>query len=144
VCSGQDFAEAIAQLAMYPPGREALLQDPTVAASLEQVAAEGWEEAARSHAQAALAALSDRQPDVGYAEQAHEHKHVMLSYQWDSQLVVRRIVNELQARGYMTWFGECTLLHESQTSFPLSLLSLTLAYVYGSDLDNMKGSTVDA
>jgi hypothetical protein len=104
----QDFAEAIAQLAMYPPGREALLQDPSVAEALHQVAAEGWEEEARMHAQAALVALSDRQPDAGHAEQAHgRNKHVMASYQWDAQPVVRRIVNELQARGYVTWFGKC-------------------------------------
>eukprot|EP01047_Picozoa_sp_COSAG01_P029433 COSAG01_NODE_2019_length_8634_cov_14.764499_5_plen_41_part_00 len=29
----------------------------------------------------------------------------MISYQWDHQQVVKRIVNELQARDYRTWFG---------------------------------------
>ena len=100
---GQDFAEAIAQIAMYPPGRDALLQDPAVSEALHQVAAEGWEEEARQHAQAALAALSDRQPE----QQGHpdpDHKHLMLSYQWDVQETIQRIVNELQARGFRTWF----------------------------------------
>ena len=33
----QDFAEAIEQLAVYPPGREALLQDPGVVDALQEV-----------------------------------------------------------------------------------------------------------
>ena len=52
----QDVAEAIAQIAMFPPGREALLQDPTVAEALKQVAAEGWTAAATAFASAAAAA----------------------------------------------------------------------------------------
>ena len=71
---------------MYPPGREALLQDPTVAEALQRVAAEGWEEEARMHAQSALTALSDRQRDPDH-EQAPDQKHVMVSYQWDVQQV---------------------------------------------------------
>eukprot|EP01048_Picozoa_sp_COSAG05_P036581 COSAG05_NODE_16560_length_343_cov_0.844262_1_plen_84_part_01 len=62
----QDFAEAIAQLAMYPPGREALLRDPTVAEALRQVAATGWTEEARVSAEAALLAMSE--------EPEHERK----------------------------------------------------------------------
>ena len=40
----------------------------------------------------------------------------MLSYQWDTQPTVRRIVAGLQARRYQTWF----------------------------DVENIKGSTIDA
>ena len=76
-CSLQDFTEAIAQLAMYPPGREALLQDPTVAEALHQVASEGWEQEARQFAEAALAALSDIQPDADH-EQDPDQRHVMM------------------------------------------------------------------
>ena len=71
---------------MYPPGRAALLQDPTVAEALRRVAAEGWEEEARMHAQSALTALSDRQRDPDH-EQAPDQKHVMFSYQWGVQEV---------------------------------------------------------
>lgn len=110
----RDFAEAIAQFALYPRGHEALLQDSTVTQALQQVAAEGWEQEARAHAEAALAALVDYQPNPD--AQYHEQKHVMLSYQWNVQELVRRIVNELQARDFRTWF----------------------------DLDNMKGSIVDS
>ena len=58
----RDFAEAIAQLAMYPPGRQLLLQDPDVAEALTQVAAGGWTPEARRSAKSALAALSGGVP----------------------------------------------------------------------------------
>jgi hypothetical protein len=98
--SGQDFAEAIAQLAMFPPGREALLLDPTVAEALRQVAAEGWTAEAQAFAESALLALSDRQPDAGQAQPDHARlsQHIMVSYQWDVQPIIRRVVNELQVR----------------------------------------------
>jgi hypothetical protein len=101
----QDFAEAIAQVAMFPPGRAALLQDPTVAEALQHVVAEGWTDEARLFAQSALAAMSGRQPDPHQAKQAHIHGHVMISYQWNVQATAVRIVNELRVRGYTTWFG---------------------------------------
>ncbi len=112
----RDFTEAITQLAMFPPGREALLRDPTVAEALRQVAAEGWTQESQNFAESALLAMSDRQPDADQEHRTADQEHVMLSYQWDVQEVVRRVVNELQFRGYQTWF----------------------------DLDNMKGSTMDA
>ena len=91
----------MAQLAMYRPGRAALLEDPAVADALQQVATGGWQEEARRHAQAALAALADRQPE---APTPRQNKHVMLSYNWGVQPVVERVVRELQVRGYRTWF----------------------------------------
>jgi hypothetical protein len=75
----QDIAEAIAQLAMFPRGREALLQDPSMADALRQVAAEGWTQEARLSAEAALLAMSDRQPDADHDDHAHDQKHIMLS-----------------------------------------------------------------
>ena len=112
----QDFAEAIAQLAVFPPGREALLHDPTVTEALHQVAAAGWTNEARKHAEEALLAMSDRQPEVDHRQQGDAQKHVMLSYQWTYQATVQRTNQSLIARGYATWF----------------------------DLTNMKGSTMDA
>ena len=46
LCSAQDFAEAIAQLAVFPPGCEALREDPATAEALQRVAAGGWTEEA--------------------------------------------------------------------------------------------------
>lgn len=127
----QDFAEAIAQLALYTPGREALLKNPTVAEALQQVVADGWTEEAQQSAESALAALSDHQPE---SHVERDQDHVMISYQvslclcmlpclcltlrllsgqWNVQQMAKRIVRELQARGYRTWFGgrdENTLL----------------------------------
>ena len=76
-----DFAEALAQLAMYPPGRAALLQEETVIEALQQVAAEGWTDEARRFAESALAALTDRKPsrDAAHIHQFQQQKHVMLS-----------------------------------------------------------------
>lgn len=104
ICA-QDFAEAIAQVATFPPGREALLQDSTVTEALRRVSAEGWTDEARMSAKAALLAMSDRQPQAYHEQQHQGQKHIMLSYQWTYQAVVKRIVRELQARGYQTWFG---------------------------------------
>jgi len=84
----QDIAEAIAQLAMCPPGREALLQDPSVVEALQQLAAEGWTEEARMYAESALRAMSDQPDAAGHGAQDDEQaRHIMMSYQWDCQKV---------------------------------------------------------
>ena len=72
----RDFAEAIEQLAVYRPGREALLQDPTVLDALREVADKGWTDEAKEYAAGALMALSDHQPD---AERVVDQRHVMMS-----------------------------------------------------------------
>ena len=74
----QDAAEAIEQLAVYPPGREALLQDPTVLDALREVAEQGWTDEAKEHAAGALMALSDHQPDVERALDL-DQRHLMMS-----------------------------------------------------------------
>eukprot|EP01048_Picozoa_sp_COSAG05_P005045 COSAG05_NODE_290_length_12056_cov_14.204232_10_plen_452_part_00 len=101
---------------MYPRGREALLVDPIVVQALQQVAKEGWEQEARQHARVALAALSDRQPAAeGRNERsaatatrsggtaAAVAEHVMLSYNWGHQSVIKRINTSLKSRGYLVW-----------------------------------------
>ena len=76
--SSQDFAEAIEQLAVYPPGREALLQDPSVMDALQEVADKGWTDEAREFAAGALTALADHQPDAERTVNA-DQRHVMMS-----------------------------------------------------------------
>jgi hypothetical protein len=99
----RDFAEACAQLSLYPRGCEALLEESSVVEALRVVAEQGWEDEARAHAQNALVALGDRRPE---ATEKHilGQKHVMFSYQWNSQEMAKRIVSELQTRNYHTWF----------------------------------------
>jgi len=53
--------ECLAQLAVFPAGREALRQDPAVRPALEEVAARGMSAEAREFAEGALMALSDKE-----------------------------------------------------------------------------------
>ena len=73
-------AEALAQLALFEPAREALLQDGSVVPALEAVAAAGLTEQARELAAAALMALSDRK--AGTTTETEGPKHVMLSCEY--------------------------------------------------------------
>ena len=70
----QTHAECFAQLAVFAPAREALLADASVVPALNAVAAAGLTSEAQQLAQAALAALSDKQ-----LEATEGQKHVMLS-----------------------------------------------------------------
>ena len=108
----QHHTEALAQLAVHDASREALLRDGSVVPALRAVAETGLSECARELAAAALTALSDKKLEMATEGQ----KHVMLSYQWNNQTIIRRVNECLIARSYVTWF----------------------------DLTNMKGSTMDA
>ncbi len=70
----QHHAECLAQLALFPPGREALLQDPSVSEALQAVAESGLSPESREFAQGALLALSDTE-----LTSKEGQKHVMLS-----------------------------------------------------------------
>jgi hypothetical protein len=74
----ETHTECLAQLSLFPPGRDALLQNPAVSEALVVVSEQGMSEEARKFAKAALMALSDKKLEV-VAEGAQ--KHVMLSYQ---------------------------------------------------------------
>ena len=137
----QDIAEAIAQLALAAPGREALLRDAAMTEALQELCEHGWTKEAQDSAQSALVAISQSfSSDAGggtpgssgggglidagqekdqAADDADDHdddaaalmssqrlqqRHCMISYQWNFQSVVKRIVKGLQERGYRTWF----------------------------------------
>ena len=70
----QHHAECLAQLALFPPGRDALLQDPSVSEALQAVAEAGLSPESREFAQGALLALSDTE-----LISKEGQKHVMLS-----------------------------------------------------------------
>lgn len=57
----RNYTETLQQLALYPAGREALLQESSMMKALEQVAGSGMTPEAREHAEGALLALSDKQ-----------------------------------------------------------------------------------
>ena len=67
--------EALAQLAVFGPAREALRRDVSVVPALEAVAAAGLSAEIREVAAAALMALSDKELEIKVEGQ----KHVMLS-----------------------------------------------------------------
>ena len=73
----ETHSECLVQLALFPPGRDALLQSPAVSEALVAVAKQGMSEQAREYAHAALVALSGDEPQTRMEGQ----KHLMLSYQ---------------------------------------------------------------
>ena len=70
----QHHAECLAQLALFPPGRDALLQNSSVSEALQAVAESGLSPESREFAQGALLALSDTE-----LISKEGQKHVMLS-----------------------------------------------------------------
>ena len=100
-----DGAECFLQLALFEPGKELMERHPEALDALRALADGGAALAseARLAASTALAALEGPAPGpVG------DQKHVMVSYQWDVQVTIQRLVSSLQARGYVVWFGAHT------------------------------------
>ena len=94
----QNYTEALAQLALSPAGKEALLADEAAIAALEELVERGMTDETKEFARNALIGLR------GFAEhEAVAAEHVMLSYEWSSQSVIVRINDSLNRRGYVTW-----------------------------------------
>ena len=70
-------AECLAQLAVYPPGREALLAEPAVCEALQAVVEQGMSEEGKELARNALLALSD--VEMGGGSDDEGQKHLMIS-----------------------------------------------------------------
>ena len=109
-----DGAECFLQLALFEPGKELLEQHPEALDALRSLAESALTQDARLSASSALAAVEGPLPGPGPTP--GDERHVMVSYQWDVQPTIQRLVASLQARGYVVWF----------------------------DLERMKGSVVDA
>lgn len=76
----QNHAEALAQIALFPDGKAALLEDDSTTAALEALVEQGFTEEAKEFARTALIGLR------GFAK--HETVvplHIMLSYNWEDQ-----------------------------------------------------------
>ena len=102
--------ECLAQLAVFKPAREVLLQDGSVVPALEAVAQAGLSEAARELAAAALAALSDKKLMLVTEGQ----KHVMLSCE-------RALVFKL-VRDHRSFLTHCVLRGAGQINGMCKLL----------------------
>ena len=94
----RNWTEVLEQLALFGPGKEALLGNDSVVPALEAVVELGMTEEAKEHARGALLALR------GVAEhEAVVPNHVMLSYCWEDQSTIVRINESLKRRRYSTW-----------------------------------------
>eukprot|EP01052_Picozoa_sp_SAG31_P031329 SAG31_NODE_3308_length_4437_cov_1.922314_2_plen_114_part_00 len=92
--------ECLAQLALFPAGREALLANPAVADALQSIVKCSLHPFAREMAEVALVALCGKELQTNSSEQLH----IMISYQWKHQTTMVRINKSLLDRGYSTWF----------------------------------------
>ena len=107
----QMASECFAQLAMFPAGCTALRQDAarvrpalTAVTSVEH----GRSPEARKFVRAALTALfpeKQQRPTspLQGASLLAPSKHVMLSYNWEFQMTIKRLNLALKARGYNVW-----------------------------------------
>ena len=81
------YAECILQLALYPAGAEALRADTSMREVLSALQYKAWTEEAKRSAESTLMTLWPEQTKF-----EAEALHVMVSYQWSAQAVVKRIV----------------------------------------------------
>ena len=72
-------AECLMQLAVFPPGREALLESPAVLGALEALAEQALSDEARDFGRGALIALTGEQGGSPRAPDGSDGAHVMLS-----------------------------------------------------------------
>ena len=109
-------AACLQQLALYGPGRDALRARPDALEALRSVAQQGWSSSAQKAAEGAMKALSDHQTKRQSSPDRRVGGHIMLSYCWAQQPMIKRINSSVKQRGYTTWI----------------------------DIEDMRGSTVDA
>jgi hypothetical protein len=105
----RDYAEALSQVSVYAPGRDAVLKDPSVVKSLELLVVQAETDEARDCARATLLALGVTKPAAAPQQSPSggsdkpSPPHIMASYNWDHQDVILRVVASLQDRGYLVW-----------------------------------------
>jgi hypothetical protein len=109
----KDFADSILQLAVYPRGCAALRAEPDVEAAVRALAADGsLSEEAKGSAERILHIILEN-PDsaasgrsvrnVDDPDRGSSSRHCMMSYAWEQQAIVMRIVAELKRRDYEVW-----------------------------------------
>ena len=106
-----DATECLLQLAVFEPGRQILTVDEPVMHALQLIAAEGGSggralsAVAQESARNALSAIEGQLTELPPHEPDDDSsaRHIMCSYQWDVQAVVKRVVSSLQQRQYSVW-----------------------------------------
>ena len=115
--------EALAQLAVFAPAREALQRDASVVPALEAVAAAGLSADIREVAAAALMALSDKELQV----QTEGQKHVMLSCALSGGILLHCVSSILSRYIYLgRYIGVLDLKHEFSNQFTAGCCFWTL------------------
>jgi hypothetical protein len=101
----RDFAECLSQISLFPAGRAALKAEPAVLQALTILKDTALSDEARLFAEATLMVTGDQQGPVSPDLRVDvESLHIMISYQWDVQLTIKRVVAELQRRDFLVWF----------------------------------------
>lgn len=102
-----DAADSILQIVLFDPGCELLKRSDAAVGALHALVDGGQAltEQVRCAANGALMAIEGRPahshegPEHATAEE-HAERHIMCSYQWNTQPTITRLVRDLQARGY--------------------------------------------
>jgi hypothetical protein len=106
----QDAAECYLQLALFEPGRELLSSDTSVLDALRMLLDKAWSEEVRVVAHNTLLALGaierihEPEPERESGDDDDDGGWLMMSYQWDHQATVERVVRSLEARGFEVWW----------------------------------------
>ncbi len=115
----RDAAECCLQLVQYIPSKELLAEEPALMEALHALAEDSstaLSKEAQMSATSALISIEGRsivepKPELD-SDGLKLTGHVMVSYQWDHQVVVERVVRSLQSRGYVVVSGK----HDSTVS----------------------------
>ena len=102
-----DSAESLHQLAVSANGKEALVErGAPVLDALRKLAETGWTQQARRFASSTLLALTKSPVNmVGSIPTARKSVgHIMISYSWIHQAIMKRLVDSLKQKGFSTWF----------------------------------------
>ena len=103
------YAECLQQISLFPAGRQALKANSAVVQTLDVLAVKGWTDAAKQSASATLFETSPERMNRKVMEQPASNGtepdgHVFISYQWDVQEIIKRLVHTLEQRKYVVWF----------------------------------------
>jgi hypothetical protein len=121
---GQDGADALQEtsagvlheLSLFGPGADALRSHPDVVKTLHKLCEVGTKVSKERGAAALFELEQDKRPKkpadggdsddgkgTGLSSGQNPPPHVMVSYNWDHQDVILRVVGTLQGRGYLVW-----------------------------------------
>ena len=123
---------ALQHLALSSVGKEPLRAHSVAMQALRQLAESGMSEEARQCASGALFELDEqaRSGMVQASTSVAAVEHIMLSYNWDHQAVIKRVHASLVRRGYTVWI-DIERMQGSTVEAMASAVEDAAAMVYG-------------